>query len=191
MLASFRCRDSLFQRFLQWRTKTSFKVRALVKTQAFFWTVLTCVFLNTIVLAVEYHNQPEWLKKFQCKSDVSIRCILRLVASQSVPSSFPLTLPCLPEYLLKVIKCSPNFTVPRDKTSPADMVALKCYMLSRLRLSLFSSLSFSFVDYAEIVFLTIFFVEMLLKLYGLGIHQYFSSSFNMFDFAVSICYVER
>ena len=72
MLASFRCRDSLFQRFLQWRTKTSIKVRALVKTQAFFWTVLTCVFLNTIVLAVEYHNQPDWLTEFQCKSDMSI-----------------------------------------------------------------------------------------------------------------------
>ena len=70
--ASFRCRDSLFQRFLQWRTKTSIKVRALVKTQAFFWTVLTCVFLNTIVLAVEYHNQPDWLTEFQCKSDMSI-----------------------------------------------------------------------------------------------------------------------
>lgn len=100
-------KDSLFQRFLQWRTKTSIKVRALVKTQAFFWTVLTCVFLNTIVLAVEYHNQPDWLTEFQYN--------------------------------------------------------------------------------AEIVFLTIFFVEMLLKLYGLGIHQYFSSSFNIFDFAVVCC----
>ena len=79
----------------------------------------------------------------------------------------------------------PNFTVPRE-TSAAEI-------LSRLRqsISLFSSLSFSFVDNAEIVFLTIFFVEMLLKLYGLGIHQYFSSSFNIFDFAVSIFYLVR
>ena len=87
--------------------------------------------------------------------------------------------------ILKVIKCFPNFTVPRE-TSPVEI-------LSRLRqsISLFSSLSFSFVDNAEIVFLTIFFVEMLLKLYGLGIHQYFSSSFNIFDFAVSIFYLVR
>ena len=50
---------------MQWKTKTSFKVRAMVKTQAFYWTVLVCVFLNTIVLAVEYHGQPQWLKDFQ------------------------------------------------------------------------------------------------------------------------------
>ena len=49
-----------------------------------------------------------------------------------------------------------------------------------------SGFFFFFLDNAEIVFLTIFFVEVLLKLYGLGIHQYFSSSFNIFDFAVSI-----
>lgn len=132
MLASFRCRDSLFQRFLQWRTKTSFKVRALVKTQAFFWTVLTCVFLNTIVLAVEYHNQPEWLKKFQCKSDVSIRCILRLVSVIECPLILSVNF-TMSTGILKVIKCSPNFTVPRDKTIAADMGAVKCYVPSRLR----------------------------------------------------------
>ncbi|XP_068695384.1 voltage-dependent calcium channel type A subunit alpha-1-like isoform X1 [Montipora foliosa] len=100
-------RGSALQRFLQWKTKTSFKVRTVVKSQAFYWTVLACVFLNTIVLAVEHHNQPQWLEDFQ--------------------------------YI------------------------------------------------AEIAFLSIFFVEMLLKLYGLGIHQYFSSSFNCFDCAV-VCF---
>ena len=40
-------------------------------------------------------------------------------------------------------------------------------------------------DYAEIVFLTFFFLEMMLKLFGLGIHNYFASSFNCFDCAVS------
>lgn len=40
-------------------------------------------------------------------------------------------------------------------------------------------------EYAEIVFLTFFFVEMVLKIYGLGFHVYFNSSFNCFDCAVS------
>lgn len=40
-------------------------------------------------------------------------------------------------------------------------------------------------DNAEIVFLAFFFVEMMFKLFGLGINQYFSSSFNCFDCAVS------
>ena len=59
------CRGSALQRFLQWKTKTSFKMRTVVKSQAFYWTVLACVFLNTIVLAVEHHNQPKWLTDFQ------------------------------------------------------------------------------------------------------------------------------
>ena len=39
----------------------------MVKTQAFYWTVLVCVFLNTIVLAVEFYGQPAWLTDFQRK----------------------------------------------------------------------------------------------------------------------------
>ena len=35
------------------------------------------------------------------------------------------------------------------------------------------------------MFLTFFFVEMVLKIYGLGFHVYFNSSFNCFDCAVS------
>ena len=39
----------------------------MVKSQTFYWTVLVCVFLNTIVLAVEFYNQPQWLEEFQCE----------------------------------------------------------------------------------------------------------------------------
>nr|XP_058951235.1 voltage-dependent N-type calcium channel subunit alpha-1B-like isoform X1 [Pocillopora verrucosa]XP_058951236.1 voltage-dependent N-type calcium channel subunit alpha-1B-like isoform X1 [Pocillopora verrucosa]XP_058951237.1 voltage-dependent N-type calcium channel subunit alpha-1B-like isoform X1 [Pocillopora verrucosa]XP_058951238.1 voltage-dependent N-type calcium channel subunit alpha-1B-like isoform X1 [Pocillopora verrucosa] len=94
------------QRFLQWNSKFSVKVGRMVKTQAFYWTVLVCVFLNTIVLAVEYYGQPKWLSDFQA--------------------------------------------------------------------------------WAEIVFLTLFFAEMILKIYGLGFHVYFNSSFNCFDCSIVI-----
>jgi len=40
-------------------------------------------------------------------------------------------------------------------------------------------------DYEEFVFNGIFTLEMLLKVYGLGIRTYFRSSFNKFDFTVS------
>ena len=33
--------------------------------------------------------------------------------------------------------------------------------------------------------MTLFFVEMILKIYGLGFHVYFNSSFNCFDCSVS------
>jgi hypothetical protein len=44
-----------------------------------------------------------------------------------------------------------------------------------------------FLDKAEIMFLSIFVMEMLLKIYGLGPSTYFRSTFNTFDFVVSDC----
>ena len=41
-------------------------------------------------------------------------------------------------------------------------------------------------DYAEFVFLGLFIMEVILKMYGLGVHMYFQSSFNIFDCVVSI-----
>jgi hypothetical protein len=40
------------------------------------------------------------------------------------------------------------------------------------------------IDIAEFVFLGLFVFEMLFKMYGLGVNQYFASSFNVFDFVV-------
>lgn len=40
-------------------------------------------------------------------------------------------------------------------------------------------------DTAEFVFLGLFLTEMTLKMYGLGVRNYFHSSFNCFDFGVS------
>ena len=42
------------------------------------------------------------------------------------------------------------------------------------------------LDIAEFVFLGLFVFEMLFKMYGLGVNQYFASSFNIFDFVVCI-----
>ncbi|XP_019643323.1 PREDICTED: voltage-dependent calcium channel type A subunit alpha-1-like isoform X8 [Branchiostoma belcheri] len=44
----------------------------------------------------------------------------------------------------------------------------------------------SFLDFAEIGFLCLFILEMLVKMYGLGPKQYFRSAFNRFDCAVII-----
>lgn len=40
------------------------------------------------------------------------------------------------------------------------------------------------LDIAEFAFLGLFIFEMLFKMYGLGVNQYFQSSFNIFDFIV-------
>lgn len=45
-----------------------FFIRHIVKTQAFYWTVLCLVGLNTLCVAVVHYNQPEPLSDFLCES---------------------------------------------------------------------------------------------------------------------------
>lgn len=51
----------------KWERKFRIKVRKLVKTQGFYWTVIVLVFLNTTCVTVEHHHQPVWLRDFLCK----------------------------------------------------------------------------------------------------------------------------
>ena len=44
------------------------KVHKFVKSQTFYWLVIVLVFLNTLVLASEFHKQPKWMDHFQCLS---------------------------------------------------------------------------------------------------------------------------
>ncbi|XP_038640700.1 calcium channel, voltage-dependent, P/Q type, alpha 1A subunit, b isoform X5 [Scyliorhinus canicula] len=41
-----------------------FFVRRIVKTQAFYWTVLSLVALNTLCVAIVHYKQPDWLSDF-------------------------------------------------------------------------------------------------------------------------------
>uniref|UniRef100_A0A8B9RM96 Voltage-dependent calcium channel type A subunit alpha-1 n=1 Tax=Astyanax mexicanus TaxID=7994 RepID=A0A8B9RM96_ASTMX len=42
-----------------------FSIRRMVKTDSFYWIVLSLVGLNTICVAIVHHNQPEWLTILQ------------------------------------------------------------------------------------------------------------------------------
>ena len=91
-----------------------------MKTQAFYWTVIVLVFLNTACVAIEHDGQKQFLTDFLCRLNVSMR----------------------------------------DESDAWDL------------------------DIAEFVFLGLFVFEMMFKMYGLGVNQYFASSFNIFDFIV-------
>ena len=82
------------------------KVRHLIKTNYFYWTVIFLVFLNTLFLCSVHHEQPEFWE--------------------------------------------------------------------------------TFLFYAEFVFLGLFGIELVLKLYGLGVRNYMRSSFNVFDLVVIV-----
>ncbi|XP_068930472.1 voltage-dependent R-type calcium channel subunit alpha-1E [Petaurus breviceps papuanus] len=81
-------------------------IRHMVKSQVFYWIVLSVVALNTACVAIVHHNQPLWLTHL--------------------------------------------------------------------------------LYYAEFLFLGLFLLEMALKMYGMGPRLYFHSSFNCFDFGVTV-----
>uniref|UniRef100_A0A158PBQ3 EF-hand domain-containing protein n=1 Tax=Angiostrongylus cantonensis TaxID=6313 RepID=A0A158PBQ3_ANGCA len=86
--------------------KARVQMRVIVKTQVFYWSVITLVFLNTACVASEHYGQPPWLTEF--------------------------------------------------------------------------------LQYAEYVFLGIFIMEVLLKLFAMGSRMYFASKFNRFDCIVIV-----
>lgn len=43
-----------------------FWIRHTVKTQWFYWFVIILVFFNTVTVAAEHYNQPQWLTDFLC-----------------------------------------------------------------------------------------------------------------------------
>lgn len=52
-----------------WRAEKRFRfwIRHTVKTQWFYWFVIVLVFLNTMCVAVEHYDQPQFLTYFLCK----------------------------------------------------------------------------------------------------------------------------
>ncbi|XP_023217383.1 voltage-dependent calcium channel type A subunit alpha-1-like [Centruroides sculpturatus] len=50
--------------FWQGEKRFRFFIRHIIKLQSFYWSVIVLVFLNTVCVAVEHYNQPEWLTEF-------------------------------------------------------------------------------------------------------------------------------
>ena len=59
---------SRLYKFRRQERRLRFFIRRLVKTQGFYWSVIILVFLNSLCVAVEHNNQPNWLTDFLCKS---------------------------------------------------------------------------------------------------------------------------
>lgn len=121
----------------QWRRWNRFcrrKCRAAVKSVVFYWLVIILVFLNTLTIASEHYNQPDWLTEVQGWSRSHL-------PAHSTHSQVP---PGPPTWLR--LCCS---------ASPAEV--------------------------ANKVLLAMFTLEMLVKMYSLGLQAYFVSLFNRFD----------
>lgn len=99
-----------------------------MKSVTFYWLVIVLVFLNTLTIASEHYDQPEWLTEVQ---GICFHVLLSL---------------CENRYDYKQL------------------------------ITLLSS-----TDVANKVLLALFTLEMLVKMYSLGLQAYFVSLFNRFD----------
>lgn len=107
-----------------------------MKSVTFYWLVIILVFLNTLTIASEHYNQPDWLTEVQ---------------GISPPPAPPL---CFLHF-------SPDLTCDHLFLKPPGV--------------------FSPPDVANKVLLAMFTLEMLIKMYSLGLQAYFVSLFNRFD----------
>lgn len=55
--------------------KSRRKCRAIVKSQTFYWAVIIAVFLNSMVLAVEHYNQPDYVTMFLDRANYFFLCL--------------------------------------------------------------------------------------------------------------------
>ena len=58
------------KRLRRWNKRNRKRMRALVKSQSFYWFIIFLVFLNTLVQASEHYRQPDWLTNIQRKSSI-------------------------------------------------------------------------------------------------------------------------
>nr|XP_014349652.1 PREDICTED: voltage-dependent L-type calcium channel subunit alpha-1F [Latimeria chalumnae] len=59
------CCSRCLRRLRRWNRYGRRKCRAAVKSVPFYWVVLLLVFLNTLTIASEHYNQPDWLTQIQ------------------------------------------------------------------------------------------------------------------------------
>uniref|UniRef100_A0A8D3AUA8 Voltage-dependent L-type calcium channel subunit alpha n=1 Tax=Scophthalmus maximus TaxID=52904 RepID=A0A8D3AUA8_SCOMX len=76
----------------QWRRWNRFcrrKCRAAVKSVTFYWLVIILVFLNTLTIASEHYNQPDWLTEVQ---DVANKVLLAMFTMEMLVKMYSLGL---------------------------------------------------------------------------------------------------
>lgn len=60
----------IIRRIQHWNHTLRRHTHKFVKSQGFYWLIIVLVFLNTLVLASEYHGQPKWLDEFQLMANL-------------------------------------------------------------------------------------------------------------------------
>ncbi|XP_058877304.1 voltage-dependent L-type calcium channel subunit alpha-1D-like isoform X2 [Acipenser ruthenus] len=77
------------RQFRRWNRACRRKCRVAVKSVTFYWLVLLLVFLNTLTIASEHYNQPDWLGQIQ---DIANKVLLSLFTVEMLLKMYSLGL---------------------------------------------------------------------------------------------------
>ncbi|XP_028609359.1 voltage-dependent L-type calcium channel subunit alpha-1C isoform X11 [Grammomys surdaster] len=132
-----RISKSKFSRY--WRRWNRFcrrKCRAAVKSNIFYWLVIFLVFLNTLTIASEHHNQPHWLTEVQ---DTANKALLALFTAEMLLKMYSLGLQAYFVSLFNRFDCFivcggilETILVETKIMSPLGISVLRCVRLLRI-----------------------------------------------------------
>ncbi|XP_077465984.1 voltage-dependent L-type calcium channel subunit alpha-1D isoform X1 [Stigmatopora argus] len=83
------CCAPLCRQGRRWNRFCRRKCRAAVKSVTFYWLVIILVFLNTLTIASEHYNQPDWLTEVQ---DVANKVLLAMFTLEMLVKMYSLGL---------------------------------------------------------------------------------------------------
>ncbi|XP_054868925.1 voltage-dependent L-type calcium channel subunit alpha-1D isoform X7 [Amphiprion ocellaris] len=180
----------------QWRRWNRFcrrKCRAAVKSVTFYWLVIILVFLNTLTIASEHYNQPDWLTEVQ---DVANKVLLALFTLEMLVKMYSLGLQAYFVSLFNRFDCFvvcggivETILVELAIMSPLGISVFRCVRLLRIfkvtrhwasLSNLVASLLNSMKSIASLLLLLFLFI-IIFSLLGM---QLFGGKFN-FDEAVT------
>ncbi|XP_047223094.1 voltage-dependent L-type calcium channel subunit alpha-1D [Girardinichthys multiradiatus] len=123
----------------QWRRWNRFcrrKCRAAVKSVTFYWLVIILVFLNTLTIASEHYNQPDWITEVQ---DVANKVLLALFTLEMLVKMYSLGLQAYFVSLFNRFDCFvvcggivETILVELAIMSPLGISVLRCVRLLRI-----------------------------------------------------------
>uniref|UniRef100_A0A3Q2VBK8 Voltage-dependent L-type calcium channel subunit alpha n=1 Tax=Haplochromis burtoni TaxID=8153 RepID=A0A3Q2VBK8_HAPBU len=120
----------------RWNRLCRRKCRAAVKSQVFYWLVIFLVFLNTLTIASEHHQQPQWLTDVQ---DIANKVLLALFTGEMLLKMYSLGLQA---YFVSLFNRFDSFVVcggiletilvETKIMSPLGISVLRCVRLLRI-----------------------------------------------------------
>uniref|UniRef100_A0A8D3D7C2 Voltage-dependent L-type calcium channel subunit alpha n=1 Tax=Scophthalmus maximus TaxID=52904 RepID=A0A8D3D7C2_SCOMX len=113
----------------RWNRLCRRKCRAGVKSQVFYWLVIFLVFLNTLTIASEHHQQPQWLTDVQVSSAFYL---LLLICSPRSPQAYFVSLFNRFDSFVVCGGILETILVETKIMSPLGISVLRCVRLLRI-----------------------------------------------------------